>query len=62
MTEAERKAIRAARNEYSKKYRHENPAKVKAATERYWLRKAAKLQAERSEAGAGAGGDTHESA
>jgi len=47
MTEAERKAVRMARNEYSKRYRHDNPDKVKAATERYWLRRAARLWAER---------------
>lgn len=37
MTEQER--IRAARAEYARQYRKRNPDKVKAAQERYWLRK-----------------------
>ncbi|MDR2593025.1 MAG: hypothetical protein LBC59_09550 [Chitinispirillales bacterium] len=47
MTETQREAIRAARNEYSRRYRRENPDKIRAATERYWLRKAARMQAEK---------------
>lgn len=37
MTEQEK--IRAARAEYAREYRKRNPDKVKAAQERYWLRK-----------------------
>lgn len=37
MTEQEK--IRAARAEYARQYRKRNPDKVKAAQERYWLRK-----------------------
>lgn len=32
--------IRAARAEYARNYRKTHPEKVKAAQERYWLRKA----------------------
>ena len=40
MTEAEKKAVREAKNEYLRKYRRANPEKVKAAAERYWIRRA----------------------
>lgn len=36
--------IRAARAEYARNYRKKHPEKVKAAQERYWLRKAEKAQ------------------
>lgn len=35
-------AARAARNAYKRKWAKENPDKVKAATRRYWERKALK--------------------
>lgn len=33
-------AARAAKREYQRKWRQENPDKVRAATERYWQRRA----------------------
>lgn len=36
--------IRAARAEYARNYRKKHPEKVKAAQERYWLRKAETAQ------------------
>ena len=52
MTEQERNAIREdilaeirkANREYKKEWRKKNPDKVKAANERYWLKKAKALQ------------------
>ena len=52
MTEQERNAIREdilaeirkANREYKKEWRKKNPDKVKAANERYWLKKAKELQ------------------
>lgn len=37
----------AARREYQRKWRHKNPDKVKAATDRYWAHKAEREAAER---------------
>ena len=36
--------IRAARRDYARRYRREHPERVKAAQERYWLRKAQELE------------------
>jgi hypothetical protein len=48
MTEQEiQKIIKEERNKYAKEWRAKNPDKVKANNERYWLRKAEKLAAER---------------
>ena len=52
MTEAEKESIRKARNAYRREWNKRNPEKVKAAQEKYWLRKAAELTAESSEGGA----------
>lgn len=37
---------RQARNAYQRKWRKENPEKFQAQLERYWTRKAARMQAE----------------
>lgn len=37
---------RAARNEYYRQWRAKNPEKVAETNRRYWLRKAAQMQAE----------------
>lgn len=37
MTDQEK--IRAARNEYARRYRQKHPERVKEAQERYWARK-----------------------
>lgn len=44
MTERELELIKKARREYKKKWRQQNPDKVKAANDRYWLKKAAEMQ------------------
>lgn len=44
---SEKDLIRAARAEYARNYRKKNPEKVKAAQERYWQKRAAKLAAEK---------------
>ena len=36
--------IREANRQYKKEWRKKNPDKVKAATERYWLKKAQELK------------------
>ena len=46
MTENERKAIKAAKAAYAKKWRDANPYKVKSTFDRYWLKKAAQMQLE----------------
>lgn len=38
-------AARKARRAYQKEWRAKNPDKVKAATERYWIKKAAEMEA-----------------
>ena len=43
MTEAEKAAIRQARNAYRREWNRRNPEKVKAAQERYWLKKAEEI-------------------
>lgn len=37
-------AARVARNAYAREWRKKNPDKVKAATSRYWMKKAAELR------------------
>ena len=44
MTERELELLKEARREYKKKWRQQNPDKVKAAHDRYWLKKAAEMQ------------------
>ena len=43
---AEERAVVLARRAYQKKWRSENKDKVKAANNRYWLKKAAELPKE----------------
>ena len=38
---------REARREYQRQWRKKNPVKLKAAQERYWLKKAAEIAAKR---------------
>lgn len=45
MTEHEIEEIKKARREYKREWRKRNPEKVKAANERYWLKKAAETRA-----------------
>lgn len=45
LTELEKEEIKKARREYKKEWRKNNPDKVKAANERYWLKKAAEKRA-----------------
>lgn len=45
LTEQEKEEIRKARREYKKEWRKNNPDKVKAATERFYLKKAAEKRA-----------------
>lgn len=40
MTEEEKRTAATARNAYARKWRAENPDKVRANNERYWLNKA----------------------
>lgn len=40
MTEEEIKAMKAARNKYRREWRAKNRDKVRAAQERYWLKRA----------------------
>lgn len=54
MTEIEKEAIRKARNAYRREWNKRNPEKVKAAQEKYWLKQAAKLEAESAGGGADA--------
>lgn len=42
-------SARDARRAYLREWRRKNPDKVRAATERYWERRAAKLSAEAEE-------------
>lgn len=41
---------REARREYLRQWRKKNPDKLKAAQERYWLKKAAEIAAKREKA------------
>jgi len=41
LTQKEKEEINKARREYKKEWRKKNPDKVRAANERYWLKKAA---------------------
>ena len=46
LTEKELKEkARLARNRYAREYRRKNPEKIKAINERYWVKKALKLEA-----------------
>lgn len=45
LTELEKEEIKKARREYKKEWRKNNPDKVKAANERYWLKKAVEKRA-----------------
>ena len=40
----EKELIKAAQREYKRKWRKENPEKVREHTRRYWLKKAHELQ------------------
>lgn len=42
-TEKEKQLMIEARREYQRKWRQQNPEKVKAAQERHWLKKAQEL-------------------
>lgn len=42
----EQRLIRQAKNEYMKEWRRKNSDKVKANTDRYWLKKAIELKNE----------------
>ena len=44
-------AAKAARREYYRQYRRNNPQKIKEANARYWQRMAEKMAAEQKEAG-----------
>lgn len=44
MTEKDK--IKAARAEYARNYRKKHPERVKAAQDKYWLKRAAKIAAE----------------
>ena len=39
LTQQEQDAIREARRQYKAKWRRKNPDKIKAANDRYWLKK-----------------------
>ena len=41
-----REQMRAAMREYKREWRKKNPDKVKAANERYWIKRAMKMRAE----------------
>ena len=45
MTNTEKELAQNAKREYARKWRAENRDKVKAANERYWLRRAVKTMA-----------------
>ncbi len=49
MTNTEKELVQNAKREYARKWRAENRDKVKAANERYWLRRAEKAMAAASE-------------
>lgn len=49
MTTNENDRIRAARNAYARKWRANNPDKVKAAQDRYWNRVAERMEQEEIE-------------
>lgn len=40
LSQHEREAIQKARREYKAEWRRKNPDKIKAANDRYWLKKA----------------------
>ena len=42
-------AARAARNEYARQWRRENPEKVEATVARFWERKAAERERQKKE-------------
>ncbi len=44
LTIEQKQALAAARRAYQKKWRSKNPDKVKAAQDRYWLKKAREMQ------------------
>ena len=41
---------RLARNRYAREYRRNNPEKIKAINERYWIKKALELEAREKKA------------
>lgn len=45
LTKEQREEINKERREYKREWRKKNPDKVKAANERYWLKKAAERKA-----------------
>lgn len=49
MTETER--IKKAKAEYARRYRREHPEKVKAAQEKYWLKKSQVKESEAIDSG-----------
>lgn len=56
MTESEKKAAVEARNAYAREWRKKNPDKVRANNKAYWMRRVAKEEAARKEAGEGKNG------
>lgn len=49
MTEREMQLVREARRKWAKAYRKANPEKIRAANERYWLKRALREQAAAAE-------------
>ena len=47
MTLQEQDSIKKARRDYQREWRKKNPEKVKAAQERYWLKKAQSEEGEK---------------
>lgn len=43
MTDMQKDAMRRAKNAYRREWSRKNPEKVRAAQEKYWLKKAAEL-------------------
>lgn len=44
LSNEEKQAIRDIKNEYQRKWRKQNPDKVQANTERFWLRKLQQIE------------------
>ena len=49
MTEFEMQLVREARRKWARDYRKANPEKIRAANERYWLKRALREQAAAAE-------------
>lgn len=48
LSQHEREAIQKARREYKAEWRRKNPDKIKAANDRYWLKKAKEYEQART--------------